>query len=219
MVTARTAKILANIPGLVAREDGIVLAKMAASVPADQAIVEIGAHRGLSTCWLAAGSKEDGAGALVTSIDPWPLAGVAEDFREDVVWAEEGAMEQHARNLAKVGVSEIVTAVRGTAVDVAASWPGTPIGMLFHDADHSYEAVKDDYLAWLPYLVPGCWVAVHDYFGAVPDDKGGWRRVDVIQAAVKHVLLASGEWTDVRIIGTHDGDARQSPNLWVGRRW
>jgi len=36
---------------------------------------------------------------------------------------------------------------------------------MFIDAAHEYEAVRDDFQAWSPYVVPGGWVSFHD---AVP---------------------------------------------------
>lgn len=195
--------------------DGAVLAELAASVPVGQAIVEVGAHRGLSSCWLAYGSAQGNA-AHVYSIDPWPLAGIVVES-EDVPWAEEGAMERWRANIASIGASDLATPIQGRGEDVARTWGGE-VGLWFHDADHSYLAVKRDYRAWRRHLASGCWVAVHDYWGAVPDGRGGWVRDGSRQRAVEDVILKSGRWTDVRVIGTPDG-APMSPNLWIGRWW
>ena len=47
---------------------------LAAMVPADEAIVELGTYRGASACWLAAGAQS-GLGAHVWTIDPHDLPG------------------------------------------------------------------------------------------------------------------------------------------------
>ena len=195
---------LLAMKGLIETDEGRRLAKMAAQVPASQAIVELGSHRGLSSCWLIHGSRA-GHRAHVTCIDPWPLygSGIAD---ADKPWAEEGALEQWQQNVDLVSGWPLVTPLRSTAVAVAATW-AKPVGLLFHDADHLYESVKDDYLAWLPYLVPGAWVAVHDFYGSECVD-GQWVRNGSEQRAVRDVILTSGEWSGVEIIG----------NLWVGRR-
>jgi len=210
-------EVLLGMKGLVAPEEGRRLADLAAGVPAAEAIVEIGSHRGLSSCWLAAGSRA-GNGAHVTCIDPWPLYGTPGDPLEDPEWAEEGALERWGTNIALVSGWAITTPLRSTAISVAAMW-AKPVGLFFHDADHAFKSVTDDYLAWLPYLAPGAWVAVHDYYANTSDGAGGWIRDttrDRHQRAVDQVILPSGTWADVEIIGTTDGSAL--PNLWLGRR-
>jgi hypothetical protein len=201
--------------GLVAPGDGEALYQMAAQVPQDLAMVEVGAHRGLSTCWLALGAA-DGLGARVTSVDLWPWDGAPEDFRTGVEWAEEGAFQEWQAHLSSLGLE--ADHFRGSGVEAAAQWKGPQVGFLFHDAGHSYEDVRQDYLAWRPHLAPGAWVGVHDYWGAVPDGLGGWKWVGVVQAAVAHVILREGSWSDVEVLGEPFGDARTTPNLWRGRR-
>lgn len=193
-----------TMKGLVEVDEGRRLAELAAQVPADQSIVEIGSHRGLSSCWLIHGSRS-GHGAHVTCIDPWPLYG-AEVDDPDAPWAEEGAFERWSKNVDLISGWPLVTPLRSTAIDVAKTW-AKPVGLLFHDANHAYQAVVDDYLAWLPYLVPGAWVAVHDFYGSDWVD-GAWVRNGSEQLAVRDVVLSTGQWSDVAIVD----------NLWTGRR-
>src|SRR5690606_15270126 len=56
--------------GLVENPCCFRLREYAAKVPADQAIVELGAFKGRTTGWLALGASE-GNGAVVHSVDPW----------------------------------------------------------------------------------------------------------------------------------------------------
>ncbi len=199
-----THPALESMVGLIAPIEGRALADMAASVPADQAIVEIGSHRGLSSAWLATGSAE-GNRAHVTCIDPWPLYGTGAPD-PSIPWAEEGALEQWLANIAAVGGGPLTTPLRSTAIAVAATW-AQPVGMLFHDADHAYEAVRDDYRAWQPYLASGAWIAVHDFYGS--NWRGDhWQRDGSEQLAVRKIILKSGEFEDVGVVD----------NLWKGRR-
>ena len=200
-----TRALLDGMKGLITPDEGEALARMAAECPAGQAIVEVGAHRGLSSCWLTLGAR-DGHGAHLTSIDPWPLYGSGPG--PDVPWAEEGALERWMENIAGVDGWPLVTPLRATGEAVAATW-AKPVGLWFHDADHSYRAVVADFRAWLPYLAPGAWIAVHDYFGSVPDGAGGWLRDGSHQRAVEDVVLPSGRFESVDVID----------NLWIGRRW
>jgi len=197
-----------EIAGLIEPEEGEWLAKTAGEVPGDLAIVECGSHRGLSACWIGTGSRA-GAGALVTCVDTWPAFDAEHPYplAPGVGWQEEGALEQFRANISAVGVDDLVTPVRSTAVEVAANWDGPPVGLFFHDADHAVTACARDYLAWLPHLAQGAWIAVHDYYGSVCVG-GEWKRDGSEQTAVRDAILPSGEFTGVEIVG----------NLWVGRR-
>ena len=61
------------------------------------------------------------------------------------------------------GVERQVTAIRSETAALAEHWTGPPIGLLFIDADHSYEGVKKDWSAWNARIAPLGKVAFHDY--------------------------------------------------------
>lgn len=67
---ALTRRRLEDTQGLVEVEEGEKLAELASQVTAKHAIVEVGPHTSLSSCWMAAGSR-DGNGAHITCLDPW----------------------------------------------------------------------------------------------------------------------------------------------------
>ncbi len=207
--------ILLAMKGLVAPEEGRVLAKMAGTVNPDHEIVEVGSHRGLSSCWILSGSLA-GSSAHVTCIDPWPEYGAVDEHRGDIEWGENGALEQWFVNVAAIGGSHLATPLRSTAARVAEQW-AKPVGMFFHDAGHAYDEVANDYLSWLPYFTAGMWVAIHDYYGNRSDGKGGWERDPSLhhQQAIDDVILPSGLWDGVQVIAATDGSAL--PNLWIGR--
>lgn len=68
--------------------------------------------------------------------------------------------------------------------------------MVFIDGDHSYEGCKGDIEAWLPHIVPGGIIAVHDYLKGdlAPDPNGPhpmpWPGVD---SAVNELLVPNFE--------------------------
>lgn len=206
MVSEQVASKLSAIKGLITEEEGRQLARMARSVPSDLAIIEMGSYRGQSSCWLAAGS----VGAHVTCIDPWPLYNNMDAIAaaSDAEWDERGALERWMENVDSLGLWHRITPLRARASEVANMW-AKPVGLWFHDADHSYEGVRDDFLAWKPYLADGAWIAVHDFCEGLPDGNGGWVRTKVEQRAVADHILTSGRFTDVKVVG----------NLWVGCRW
>lgn len=58
--------------------------------------------------------------------------------------------------------------VEGWSADVARTVPDASLDMVFLDADHSYEGVRDDIAAWLPKVRAGGWIGGHDYDNPAP---------------------------------------------------
>lgn len=135
------------------------LRSLAAAVPADQAIVELGAYAGRTTGWLLLGAQ-DGYSAPVVSVDPW---GERTDGYDRYSGRYIEAERLHAEHMTRIGATpEQHTAVRGRAVDVGTGWVSPPVGLLWHDAEHSADAVEADLRAWLPHLSPTAVVVLHD---------------------------------------------------------
>lgn len=206
MIDAQTLENLENMEGLIYPEEGRKLAELASKVPSDQLIVEVGSHRGLSSSWLAAGSM-DGFGAQILCVDLW--SDQTEEL--DEVWPENrGAFQAFESNVASIGASNIITPIRASgeeAAKFAETGAGPAVGMFFHDADHSYEAVSNDFLAWLPHLVDNAVYACHDYWENLWVD-GGWQRTENHQMAIEEVILPTSKWTEITITNS----------LWSGRR-
>lgn len=149
-------EVVDGIEGWLAREEAALLMDLAAAVPARQAIVELGNYRGRSTVALALGSRE-GAGAQVYSVDPHvefsgPRGGRFGRADQAHLYA----------NLARSGVGASVSVVGLDSRRVAAAWDGPPVGLLFVDGDHRYEAVRADFAAGRPHLAPQARVAFDD---------------------------------------------------------
>ena len=145
-----------ELSGLIPNDEGAALAELAAAVPADLAIVEIGSFRGKSTSFLAAGAKA-GNGAQVFAVDPWDLPGN--------VYGKHGynapaVRELFEEQLRAVKLWSRVTPIQAFSVDAAADWSGPPIGLLFIDGDH--EAVAADFAAWQTHLADDHVVALDD---------------------------------------------------------
>jgi hypothetical protein len=135
-----------DLSGLIDADQGAVLRHLAAQVPADRAIVEIGSYRGKSTAFLADGAKR-GLGAQVWAVDPWGLAGnVAgrHGFTE--------AREAFEAQLRACRLWSRVTPVEAFSTDAAAAWSGPEVELLYIDGDHAEAAVRADVAAWTPHL-------------------------------------------------------------------
>jgi hypothetical protein len=157
---------------------------LAMTVPADHAIVELGAFQGRTTGWLTLGAWK-GNGAHVTAVDPWDAldhdavtdeyATVEPHYATGVYTASRSAWFAHARH---ARLHPGVTPLRATARQAAAMWV-QPVGLLFHDAVHTADDVEADLRAWAPHVAAGGAVALHDIgqvaFGV---DEGAGRVLD-----------------------------------------
>jgi hypothetical protein len=166
--------------GQVERSALLILRALAAVVPEGQQIVECGAFCGRSTGWLLLGAQ-DGHGAHLTTVDPW---GMRKDGYAPSSAEYTDAYPRFRDHMAAIGATPgVLTVKRGYAASCAAKWSGAPVGLLFHDAEHSADAVAADLAAWLPHLADDAVVALHDAgnleFGveagaAVVLDTDGW---------------------------------------------
>jgi predicted O-methyltransferase YrrM len=111
---------------------------------ADTDVVEVGAYRGVTTRFLAEHTRRQ-----VVAVDPFiGYGGNLDDF------AAFGAATAGLTNL---------THRRVTSGQGRAEWPaGRAISLLFIDAVHDYANTKFDILTWLPLVVPGGVIALHD---------------------------------------------------------
>lgn len=138
------------------------LADLAAQVPADQAVVEVGVFKGRSACYLAFGALH-GKGARVWAIDPWDLPGKRRSSSKATPFSRTATRRKFRRQVRSVGLEDRITAVRAFSVDAAHDWQGPPVGLLHVDGDHRERAVRADWEAWRPHLATGAVVVFDDY--------------------------------------------------------
>lgn len=146
-------KIL-SVEGALGRAEANLLFELAADVQ-DSCIVEVGSFRGKSTVALALGSQQ-GFDAPVFAIDPHePFTGV--------VGGEFGPNDRIAfyKNMLRTGCGETVRLINLLSQMVASAW-SKPIGLLWLDGDHSYDAVRSDFRGFDPYVIANGFVAFHD---------------------------------------------------------
>lgn len=106
------------------------------------AVVEIGTDAGKSTIALAY-AQQIREGAPIHTID----------------------IVEHAEieaNLSRANVSAFVNRIVSSSSEVAASW-SEPIELLWIDGDHSYKGVSKDIEYWADKVLPGGFMAFHDY--------------------------------------------------------
>lgn len=188
MLDHETVVKLTNLDGQVTRREGLMLADLAARVAKTYAIVEIGAYKGKSTCWLAAGAQ-DGKGAYVYSVDLWdPQA-----HSQGSIFAAPNIFDEWQRQTSEMGMSEFITPLKGASLDQAAQWdPKKKIGLLFIDGNHHYKQARADFDAWTQFVPKGGFVVIHDY--------GKPRWVKDVDRLVNETLKGDG-WTEFEVAG------------------
>jgi MMP 1-O-methyltransferase len=167
-----------------------LLYELARGVAPGGTIVELGSWNGRSTIMLAAGSLS-GPTAKVHAVDLFANVGETRDaYAPHLEGDDPNYWPLFERNIREAGVESIVVPLRGSTLDVAREWSGPPIDLLFIDANHSYEAVRADFLEWGRHCRPGAFCAFHDYFNL--GDPGVRQFVDP--------LIAAGVVTDVEYV-------------------
>jgi len=149
---------LAALEGLVAEATGLRLLALAQTIPADKAIVELGSFKGKSTCYIASGAQM-GLGAPVYAVDAWDMP---QNIKGKHDFTAPSVREKFYDQTDSLGLSQSIIAMQGLSAEVGKAFRGS-VGMLFIDASHEYEDVRDDFRAWLPHLVIGAVVVFDDY--------------------------------------------------------
>jgi len=180
-------------------EEGRALRHAARAVCVDQVIVEVGSYTGKSTCCLLRGSVE-GNHVPVYAVDLWTAgtsrkgrhfrARLPDEQAADSKFHTPEVLEVFRRRMGVYG-NGLVRERMGASVTVAASFDES-IGLLFIDAEHTYEACRADFEAWSPHVATNGIIALHDY--KVEGDGGVRRYIDEV--------LAEGAWQRVTQAGS-----------------
>jgi len=172
----------------VADIEGEHLAYLASLVPNYGTIVEIGTHRGRSAMFMAAGSRRL---VKIYCIDMWL------DDSDDKHISISKDLRIFKKHIAALGLKKKITPIRGTSAEVAKSW-NRYIDMVFFDGLHTYDAIKEYYQSWVPFVIKGGIVAIHDY------QNGEWEGTSqfIDQVAAKqltHFSTCEGIWSGRKI--------------------
>ncbi len=135
---------------------GITL-KACKEIQSPQHIVEVGSYHGKSTVLLGSVVKEYFPGAKVYAIDPHEGTVGAVD---EGIHATAPTLEIFKKNISNACLSEVVETIKNYSYNVA--WD-KPISLLFIDGLHDYPNVARDFWHFNEWVIPGAYVAFHDY--------------------------------------------------------
>lgn len=157
-----------RIKGFLARDEAQALYDHALQASRLGPVLEIGSYCGKSTIYLGLacrahnstvfaldhhrGSEEHQRGEFFHDPDLYDSTeGIMDTFRE------------FRRNISGAGLDDVVVPVVAGSESTARHWQ-TPLAMVFIDGGHSLEAALTDYRCWMPHLMRGGILAIHDLF-------------------------------------------------------
>ncbi len=198
------------IRGFMPPDEGRVLHDHASTVAVEGPFLEVGSYCGKSTVYLGAAASQ--RGRLLFAVDHH--RGSEENqpgwewHEPDLVDPASGLIDtlpEFRRTIRDSGLDGTVVAVVGDSPSVAAVW-ATPLALLFIDGGHGVEPAHADYQGWVPHLVEGGTLLIHDVF---PDPADGGRPpFEIYQRAV-----ASGAFEELDAAGSLRALRRTGPGF------
>lgn len=147
-----------DVPGFLLENEARFLGMMAACAPRQGVILEIGSFKGKSAVMLGKLAEHYGFGPIV-AIDPHNFHNA--ELAEHRAAPGATSYDEFLRNIESAGVAPYIEVHRAFSSEVAKIW-NRPIRMLWIDGDHSYPGAKADFDGFMPHMVPGGFVAMHD---------------------------------------------------------
>lgn len=162
--------------GFMPPEEGLALYEAAATVSVPGPFLEVGSYCGKSAIYLGAAARL--TGRVLFALDHhrgseenqpgW------EHHEPDLVDPETNRIDtlgSFRRTIHDAGLESTVVAVVGDSVTVGSVWT-TPLALLFIDGGHGREPAHRDFETWVPRVVVGGTLLIHDVF---PDPADGGR--------------------------------------------
>ena len=180
-------------------DEGIALYDAGLAGAAAGPLLEVGTYCGKSAIYLGAAARE--RDTILFTVDHHRGSEENQtgwEFHDErLVDPRTGRMDtlpSFRRTMEDAGVEDVVVAVIGSSPTVARHW-ATPLGLLFIDGGHAFDAALADYDGWSPHVAPGGILVFHDIFEDPAD--GGQAPFEVWKHAV-----ASGDFDPVSKTGS-----------------
>ncbi len=194
----RLVKAAEEAIGFMPENEGLALHRAALAAARWGPLLEVGSYCGKSAIYLGAAAQE--CGSVLFTVDPH--RGSEENqpgrpYHDPRLVDDAGRVDTfpHLRDaLAGAELEDVVVAIVGRSATVARHWH-TTLAMLFIDGGHSQAAVDADYDGWVPHVMPGGVLAIHDVF---PDPADGGRPPFMVYQRA----LASGGFEEIEAEGS-----------------
>lgn len=180
--------------GFMPEPEGLALYQAGLRAASLGPLLEIGSYCGKSATYLGAAARERSQ-VLFTidhhrgSEEHQPGEEYHDPRLTDPRTGHVDTLPHLAATIRRAGLERHVLAIAAVSAELAAVWR-EPIALVFIDGGHAAATARADLEGWVPHLIPGGLLAIHDVF---PDPaQGGRPPFEILQAA-----LASGMFTPV----------------------
>lgn len=188
-----------RIKGFLAADEGAALYQFALQTAVLGPCLEVGSYCGKSTIYLGVAARQ--AGSVVYAVDHHRGSEEhqkGEEYHDPELYdAGAGLMDSFRvfrSNMRAADLEDTVVPIVAPSGLASRRW-ATPLGMVFIDGGHSWQAALTDYRSWACHIVPGGILAIHDIF---PDPaKGGQAPYDIWKLA-----KASGLFEELPMVNT-----------------
>jgi predicted O-methyltransferase YrrM len=182
-----------SIKGFLAADEAQALYEHALQASASGPVLEIGSYCGKSTIYLGLACRHHGS--TLFALDHHRGSEehqLGEMFHDPELYDTGEAIvdtfREFRRNIRGAGLEEIVVPIVAGSEATARHWQ-TPLAMVFIDGGHSLDAALADYRCWMPHLVRGGVLAIHDLFSDA--HKGGQAPYAIFRMALASGLFES----------------------------
>ncbi|MCE5281101.1 MAG: class I SAM-dependent methyltransferase [Deltaproteobacteria bacterium] len=188
-----------KLRGFIAEDEAARLHDLAKEAACLGPCLEIGSYCGRSSAYLGLGCRE--SGGVLFSIDHHRGSEEQQPGQEyhdpellDPATGRIDTLPHFRRALSELSLEETVIPIVARSSTVARFWT-TPLSLVFIDGGHTFEAAFGDYSSWVPHLMPGGYLLIHDIF---PDPSKGGQA----PRCIYELALASGLFTEHPMTGT-----------------
>ena len=157
-----------QIKGFLAQDEAEALYAQASLASALGPVLEIGSYCGKSTIYLGLACRAEHSTVFALDHHRGSEEHQQGEFFHDPELFDSGegvvdTFKEFRRNITRAGLNDVVVPVVAGSEAAARHWQ-TPLGMVFIDGGHSLEAALTDYRCWMPHLMRGGILAIHDLF-------------------------------------------------------
>jgi len=131
-------------------------------LPNNGHIIEIGVWKGKSTAFLAVEIVNSGKSIRFDCIDTW-LGSKNESYHQNDIHVKQHTLYDLFLNNIQP-IKEYINPIRMDSLKASQLYSDESVDIIFIDACHDYDCVRQDILSWLPKVKRGGILSGHDYW-------------------------------------------------------
>ncbi|MFK7975686.1 MAG: class I SAM-dependent methyltransferase [Halioglobus sp.] len=187
-----------DVKGFLHPDEGACLYELGKQAAALGPCLEVGSYCGKSTVYLGSGVRAGGGQLFALdhhrgSEEHQKGEGYHDAELFDVEIERMDSLPTFRRTLFRAGLEGHVIPVVANSAQLGNVWR-IPLGMVFIDGGHSFEAAYTDLRAWMGHVLPGGYLAIHDIFAS--EAEGGQAPRAILEHAEASGLFESRVMTE-----------------------